>query len=189
MRRRAALAILAILAVALTGCAVHPSDRAESVADDDVPYALLDPHAPPVVAVPGGTAISVCLVASDDHLVVGQRELDRTPKLLDILRSLGAVTDQEAARGLGTALSSVELITDVTLAGGTATVHLADNATKNLAPDPLTGTAQIVCTLTNQPGVGLVRFEVSGNAVDVPRADGSLTGDPVTRDDYSALLQ
>ena len=185
MRRPVALAILAVV---LAGCAIHPSDRSESVTDQDVPYALLDPHAPPVVAVPGGTAISICLVA-DDHLVVGQRELDKTPKLLDILRSLGAVTDQEAARGLGTALSSVELITDVTLAGGTATVHLADGATKNLAPDPLTGTAQIVCTLTNQPGVGLVRFEVSGNAVDVPRADGSLTGAPVTRDDYSTLLQ
>lgn len=182
------LTIVVVVAAVCAGCAINPSDSSQAIADKDVPFALLDPHAPAVLTKPGGSATSICLV-EDDHLLVGQRQLDNSPRPVDILRSLSAVTDEEAARGLSTAISSAELITDVTIAGGTATVILADGATKDLTPDPLAAVAQIVCTLTDQPGIGLVRFQVGGSPVEIPRADGSLTDQPVTRDDYRTMLQ
>ncbi len=47
---------------------------------------------------------------------------------------------------------------------------------------------QLVCTFTARAGIGQVAFTLSGAPVDVPRGDGSLTADPVSRDDYAELL-
>ena len=48
-------------------------------------------------------------------------------------------------------------------------------------------------TLTDRgPGIGRVRFTVDGNAVSVPRGDGSAPQQPdqsVSRDDYLSLLE
>ena len=86
-------------------------------------------------------------------------------------------------------MSGEDEIADVTLRGGTASVDFGPDAAQTLTPDPLSTIAQIVCTLTGQPGVGSVRFSVDGEAIDVPRADGSLTDAPVALDDYLDLVE
>ena len=53
--------------------------------------------------------------------------------------------------------------------------------------DQLLALAQLVFTLTARPGIGQVRFTLRGEAIQVPRADGSLVATPVSRDDYSAV--
>ena len=47
---------------------------------------------------------------------------------------------------------------------------------------------QLVLTATARPGVGQVRFTLEGLPVQVPTADGTVTSDPLSRDDYLALL-
>ena len=48
--------------------------------------------------------------------------------------------------------------------------------------------AQLVYTLTAQPGIGQVVFEVGGTPIDVPRSDGSLATGRITRDDLPGVL-
>ena len=50
--------------------------------------------------------------------------------------------------------------------------------------------AQIVLTLTSQPGIGQVTFSVGGKAIGVPRGRGDIAGagTPVTFDDYKMLI-
>ncbi len=43
-------------------------------------------------------------------------------------------------------------------------------------------------TATARPGVGQVRFTLEGLPVQVPTADGTIASDPLSRDDYLALL-
>ncbi|NBW91913.1 MAG: hypothetical protein EBR53_05590 [Actinobacteria bacterium] len=50
--------------------------------------------------------------------------------------------------------------------------------------------AQIVLTLTSQPGIGQVTFSVAGKPIGVPRGRGDIAGAgiPVTFDDYKMLV-
>jgi spore germination protein GerM len=47
--------------------------------------------------------------------------------------------------------------------------------------------AEIVFTATGRPGVGQVSFSLDGRPVEVPRADGSLTSEPLARTDFREL--
>ena len=49
--------------------------------------------------------------------------------------------------------------------------------------------AQVVLTATAVPGVERVRFLLEGEAVEVPRADGTLTSDSLQAADYQGLLR
>ena len=98
------------------------------------------------------------------------------------------MTDDEAAAGLRTSIAGTDEIVSVQQTAGVATVDLADEASQRLTTDPLATVAQLVCTLTRQPGIGLVRFTVSGVAAQVPLADGTLSNGPVSADDYLVLL-
>ena len=81
-----------------------------------------------------------------------------------------------------------DLIGKVEVSGGIATVDLRPAISDLGADEQLLAVAQLVCTLTNRPGVGPVAFTLDGAPVDVPRADGSLTSGVVSRDDYADLL-
>jgi spore germination protein GerM len=73
------------------------------------------------------------------------------------------------------------------LNGGTAIVDLSRPFTALSGSDQLLALAQIVFTLTSRPGIGQVQFTLGGAAIDIPRANGSLTPSPVSRDDYGPL--
>ena len=53
--------------------------------------------------------------------------------------------------------------------------------------EQLLGLAQLVYTATELGAVDTVRFEIDGQQVAVPRADGSVTDQGVRRVDYAAL--
>lgn len=184
--RRAAAVTIALLVVG--GCAVRADRSIEHIDDHSVPFGLLDPKAPAVVAVNGGRTVSVCLL-KEDKLAVVSRKLPNDAGLLDVASALSALTDAEAETGLQTKLTGPDEIRSVTLQAGTASVDFAKTSEQTLTADPLATIAQLVCTLTAQPGVGLVAFTVNGLAIEVPRADGSLSDQPVTRDDYRPLFE
>ena len=185
MTRR--LVATALVAVISAGCAVRADRTVAHIDDGDVPYGLLDPSAPAVIAVPGGRFVPVCLL-EDGKLVTVQRQLADDVGLADIARALAALTDAEAARGLQTTLSGPDEVRSIGLEAGRARVDLAKTADQAPTADPLATIAQLVCTLTAQPGVGTVAFSVNGAPIEVPIADGSLTEGPVARDDYLPLF-
>jgi spore germination protein GerM len=185
--RLRALALCVVVGLG-AGCAVSPRDDATPVDGDRVPYGLLDPDAAAVLPQQSGRRVELCLLR--DHLLVPVvRAVDQPAALIDIVRALVDVTDAESASGLGTSLVASDEIVSVQRSAGVATVGLAEEASERLTADPLATVAQIVCTLTRQPGVGLVRFTVGELPVEVPRADGTLSSGPVSGDDYSSLLE
>ncbi len=179
--------MIAVMLMSLAGCAVAGSERATEIGDDQVPYSLLDPEAPAAVPIVGGRGIEVCLLDGEE-LVVTERRVDEDADLLDIVSGLSTTSGRETAAGLQTAVGGADEIHDVTLRGGIAAVDFTATAAQTLTQDPLATIAQIVCTLTRQPGIGSVRFTAGRVAIDVPRSDGSLTDAPVAREDYESLL-
>jgi Sporulation and spore germination len=181
-------ALTGVALVLLMGaCTVSTDGPPTQIADEAVPFSLLDPEAPPVTVEPEGRGFSICLL-DEDLLTPATRQLAEDADLRDVVRSLGTLRPEEAALGWQTALSSPDDVQRVTLQAGTVTVDLTQNAQQAITSDPLATVAQLVCTLTAQPGVGRVEFSIDGTAIEVPRADGSLTDAPVTRDDYATLI-
>ena len=87
-----------------------------------------------------------------------------------------------------TAVGSPPVVGEVRLNAGVAHVDVLPSISTLGGDEQLLAVAQLVCTLTGLPGVGLVAFTLDGSPVAVPRGDGSLTNGPVSRDDYDDLL-
>lgn len=186
--RRAAL--IAIGLVAFGSCAVATQDRAEVADGDAVPFALLDRDAPPLVPTTApemeGEDVQLCFIREGRLVPVGVR-LETPVDPEDALAAL-ASPPEDAPAALRTALADPLVVRDITVGAGVARVDLAPSITELGGDDQLLAVAQIVCTLTARSGVGQVSFAVEGSPVEVPRGDGSLVSQSVSRDDYSSLI-
>jgi hypothetical protein len=72
---------------------------------------------------------------------------------------------------------------------GQAIVELATSLGGTGRTDDILAFAQIVCTLTSRGDIRSVTFTRAGEPVEVPRADSSLTRNPLTAHDYTPLIQ
>ncbi len=177
------------LVVLAAGCAVPAQDEAQTARDEAVPFALLDPRAPPIVPPapgPSSEPVALCFVR-DDRLVIVSDDLAAPVDLRAPLDAL-AVPPPDAGPLLRTALTEPSIVRDVRLLGGIARVDLLSQVSALPADEQLLAVAQIVCTLTARPGVGQVSFTLEGARLAVPKGDGSLVNSPVARDDYAGLL-
>lgn len=189
MTRAVRMWVAGCLAVGgLAGCAVTAEDDAHRLPDAEVPFDLL---APGTTTEPQSTPqvdTAALYLISDGRLEPVFREVpaDATPGQVLLALVDGPTTDEQA-RGLTTALSDATGIGEVSTARGVATVDLQP-APGDLARDEQAlALAQIVFTLTAQPGIGRVAFTLGGEPVDVPDGSGALTSDPVAREDYADL--
>ena len=116
------------------------------------------------------------------------RKLPPASTLSRLLDALGRGPNRnEVDAGLRSALPDESRFPDVSVSRGTATVDLGRRFTALSGEDQVIALAQLVYTLTAQPGIGLVRFTLQGEPTEVPRANGSLTSGPVSRDDYATV--
>ncbi|MDH6463718.1 hypothetical protein M2302_003915 [Micromonospora sp. A200] len=76
----------------------------------------------------------------------------------------------------------------VMLAGSQAQVAVNEAADDAGRSDEVLAYGQIVCTLTSRHEVTTVAFLRDGAPLGVPRADGSLAVQPLTRADYAPLI-
>lgn len=185
-RRTAAIAALVALAAA---CGV-PTDEDPSVTPaEDVPYDLLSPTTTAVAAgsVQGGET-TICLSLDGALLTLGRaRGGDPPLRSLDALLAAGP-TAGESDVGLRSALDDADVLDGVSQEDGGAVVRLGEGFTELPADQQLVAVAQATCTLTAQPGVARVWFELDGEQVDVPVQGGELVSRPVTRADYARLI-
>jgi hypothetical protein len=215
MRRvRHAVAVLGVAGVVATvtwACGVSPEDTPRTVGEDRIPFGLSEtststttttstvplttPTTSPVTTVPVATA-RIYLVR-DGRLVAVDRPTPIDAGLSEVIGELQEVpTREERQDRLRTALpASAVTVLGISNRGGTATVDLSPGF-QQLLPSPTEqqlAAAQLVMTLTDRgPGIGRVRFTVDGNAVSVPRGDGSApqqADQSVSRDDYLSLLE
>ena len=184
--------VTVLLLSGLAACGVRGQHDATKVDAEDVPFDLLEPGTttipePPRLPAPD-EVVEICFLDPQGQLV---------PLLVAAPsdRSLGPITNLLAnppianlfGVKLSTAVAEPEQLS-VTRDRGAADVALDQGFTEMPADAQLAAIAQLVCTLTAQPGVGEIGFSLDGVPVEVPRADGSLTRDPVVRSDYDRLL-
>ena len=187
--RRTSILVICALVVLGAGCAVPAQDEAQPARDGAVPFALLDPQAPPLVppaSGPSSEPVALCFVR-DGRLVIVSDELAAPVDLRAPLDAL-ALPPPDAGPLLRTALTEPSIVRDVRLLGGIARVDLLSRVSALPADEQLLAVAQIVCTLTARPGVGQVSFTLEGARLAVPKGDGSLVNSPVARDDYAGMM-
>lgn len=190
MPRPVATLLACVLALAgLGACGAPPESEAHRTDPSSVPYGLLDPDVTPLLVPatgPNTTRVSLCFVRGD-KLAVVETDLDATADLRTVVDAL-VKPPESAGADLRTAVGPPTLVDDVRLRAGTADVDLRPSVADLAGDEQLVAIAQLVCTLTGQPGVGTVSFTLDGVRIEVPRGDGSLASSPVSRDDYRALL-
>jgi spore germination protein GerM len=201
VRRRLRL-LTALLAgvLALTGCGV-PADRSPSPIDpSSVPFGLSDPAPSGETVSPSPTtaldAPKVYLVdptRPTTYLVSrsrsGQLPADPVVALQVVLLDLAQGPNaDDRTLGLTSAVPPGAVLTLAKLDAGTATIDLSgDFANPPVAEQPQFA-GQIVLTATAVPGVEQVLLTSNGQQLQLPVADGSITGLPLTATDYSSLL-
>lgn len=190
-----ATAVTTAAVLALGACGV-PTDESASVIDDEkVPFRLLEPSTttttlPPTTTIPVPERPAALCFAKRKRLTVVRRDVPLDADAEAVVRLLLAgPTEAEAREGLRAPLTASDAVRSVTVSGGVARVDLGPGFETVTGPEQLLAFAQLVCTLTAQPGVGQVVFTLGGSPVEVPRGDGSLTADPVSRDDYATLIR
>ncbi len=183
MRRRAGTAGL-LVALLLTGCGVPQDAQPRALEPQEAPFAT--PTESPVTPEVGDRRVALGFVRDDGSVVLRNRTVQDPPSLEEVLELLfaGPSADERAA-GLLTVLPPTVTAEDVELVDGTAVVTLGgpDSEVRRLQP---LAYAQVVATLT--PRVSGVRFRLDDIDLRVPREDGSLTNQPLSRRDYAGLL-
>jgi hypothetical protein len=118
------------------------------------------------------------------------RELPAPLSAHRALEALVAVAGAGLPVGIRSAITASDFAATEAAVGarGVARVDLTAGFAQISAADQALALAQVVCTLTSLPGVAQVLFTLDGEPVDIPRADGSLTNEPVSRLDYRVLL-
>jgi len=181
--------VLAGAALALAACGIPTSSGPTAIARNDVPYHLLNPPTT-TTTVPGstpavGVAEQIFLVAPSGHLVAATREVAVPASLTQVMGALLAgPTATESASGVQSFLSRTGVAVSLTAATGVATVDFTSNPIQVVGPDQTLAISQVVYTLTQQPGVTGVSFEIAGKAIEVPTAAGAQVPGPVARADY-----
>ncbi|MGY1704027.1 GerMN domain-containing protein [Geodermatophilus sp. SYSU D00697] len=187
--------VVAALVAVLAGCGVPTGGPVETIPESDVPRGLASPSATapaPAEPEPMAEPSRVYLVARDDSLVPRPREVtgpEMRDRLDALLRTLAAgPTADERELQLSTALPpDVELaVTDV--AAGTVTIDLSGPAEAPTGLDSRRAVGQVVLSATSVPGVDEVVLTVDGERVEAPLPSGELSPDPLSAEDYAALL-
>lgn len=184
--RRMAAVIAAVVAVsAMAGCGVSSQGRATRIEPEDVPFGLLEDQPTTTVVEEGKTATMYLLSA--DRLVAVDRSVPTDAGLDDLLGEvIAGPTEVEQSLGITTAVPA-GTIASVDTSRGVAEVDLTASFGDVRSREQILALGQIVYTLTGQPGIGGVRFTVEGKDVTVPLSDGSLSDDPLSRDDFKAV--
>lgn len=207
-RRRAArasalTAVVAALLAGVTACGVPDDTGFRPVAADEVQFGLADPTTTTSSTVPATTTSTVApapetattvaqlvelYLVSGFTVVPVQRSVPPPVTLEEVARLLVAGPQPGDPVGVRTLVSD-GLVLDVELRGGVATVDLSAAFLDQQLPSTQQQlmVAQLVYTMTAQPGVGQVLFSIDGQPIAVPRADGSVAEGPISADAYRAV--
>ncbi len=183
--RRLVLLLLPIGAVVAAGCAIPTQGAPSTMPPSKVPFDLLDPHLPTTTTtLPKPTSlvpVKVFFLNGGNELTSAPRVVAAPAPLTDVITSmLAGPTRAETTQGLTTAIPSNVTVLSTTMQAGIVTVNM------NAAFAAITGTnielavSQIVATVgaENGPTTGVL-FEIDGQRISVPIANGSLVNSPV----------
>ena len=180
------VALLVVVAFVLAACGISSQPQADRIDPDDVPFGLMDAESTTTKPVDTGQKVTVYLLGKD-RLVPVPRVISDDADLADLLEQVvSGPTRQERTLGITTA-ATAGTIGSVSAERGIAQVDLKASFGDIRSADQLFALAQIVYTLTGQPGIGAVQFSVEGEQVEVPLADGTRSSGPLSRDDLRSV--
>ncbi|HUP75238.1 MAG TPA: GerMN domain-containing protein [Acidimicrobiales bacterium] len=185
------------LVVALASCGVGEQSGARVFDASEVPYGLIDTTPPPTtsIAAPFDTATPTTVpydlyFIRSDVLVAVTRRAATLPAPADLVTTLVAgPTRAEVAAGHRSAITGPEIVTRTSETASMVTVDLARAFNEIPRSDRIFALGQITLTLTAGTGVALVQYTIADAPIEVPKANGVVTRDPVTRGDYTSLLE
>ena len=188
--RAAAGLVAAVVALTLGACGIPTASHPSPIAKSDVPYHLLNPPTTTTTAPGAAPAVGVpeliFLVAPSGHLVAATREVAVPASLTQVVGALLAgPTATESGEGIQSFLSRTGVQVILSPTGGVATVTFTTDPIQVVGPDQTLAIAQVVYTVTQQPGVTGVTFAIAGKAIEVPTATGAQVPGPVARADYA----
>jgi spore germination protein GerM len=185
VRRYVAVSLALLVAVAAMACGVPTRDHADRADRADVPFQLVEPDSTSDPRAPRGAPVDVYFYDTGTERLVRVVLTTDDTGLDAVLRLL----EGAAGSGLpvGNPLDDVEVVRAAEVARGRATVDLADSFVDLSGTDQRIALAELVYTATGRPGVGQVSFTLEGEPTEVPRGDGSVTSEPLTRSDYPDL--
>ena len=185
--RTARALLAAVLLTVVAACGVPAEDRPRAVTPPPGPFPYTATAAPS--AAETGAVTEVLYFTRDDRLIPAIRRIDQVPPVDVQLRDLLAgPTPSERDDGLTSALPGALSNAVVELVDGQARVTVAETGADTGRSDELLAYGQIVCTLGARPDVEAVIFLRDRVPLRVPRADLSLSSDPLTAADYAALI-
>ena len=168
------------VAVTLAACGVPVDSTPTAIPRNAIPFGLLQPSPRSTTttteASPGQSTVKIFLVTSSGRLAVADRQLpEAQPSVADVLEALvRGPSSAETAAGLQSAVpAQTTVIGAVVGAGGTATVNLGGTLGQLVGQAQIEAVAQIVFTATALPGVVQVVFQLAGQPIDVPVANGA----------------
>lgn len=170
----------------LAGCGVPTDDRARALDPSAAPYQVVTRER---TAPPSGTFRIVVFLVRDGALVPVPRRVPSSPTPEQVLAALSAgPTDSEQARGFSTVLPVEGDLSLSQVVGSVATVSVPMATGTSSRSDAVLAFGQVVLSLTSLREISGVLFEEDGQALQVPRSDGSLSPGPRVRLDYRDLI-
>jgi hypothetical protein len=188
-----AFVLTVAVAGGVSGCGIPTEDNATLARTQDIPFDLLAeiPETPTsTVPSPNGssTTRATIFLVQGERLAPVDRDVPAPASGEGVIEALErGPTRAEAALGLRSALVGSDVMRSIGISGGIASVDLGAGFTDIVGRDQIMALAQIVSTVTGLPGVGRVSFTLAGVPVGVPRGDGAVTTESVSRDDYALL--
>jgi spore germination protein GerM len=179
--------LAALLLAVAAACGIPTDNEPRPVEAPPGPFPAFGSPTAAVVE-PGAIAEPLCFVR-DDKLVRTTRHINNAPTVYtQVAHLLAGPNDTERAAGLTTALTGTTTVDSIKLTGTQVTVELGADTDDARRSDELFAYGQIVCTITARPDVTSVRFTRNGQPIGIPRADGSLSKQPLTATDYQSLI-
>lgn len=178
----------------LAGCGIPGEDDAHVINDDDLPFGLAADATTTTQLLSGAydpdaasTTVVLYFPGEGGALVRVPHELSTPYTLQDVVDALSSDSGVAAAAGLRTALRPDD-VGGVSVKQGVATLELDTGFLDLPFGEQRVAVAQLVLTLTQQPGVGQTEFVTGGEPAQVPRGNGSMAR-AVSRDDYIEMLK
>lgn len=188
------------LCIVLASCAVPRSGAVDEISSSDIPFGLNSPETsapiPPTTVVLTSPLTGSTFEQADLYFVDGSSlervrlEIPSPTDLQSVFAALVAGLPDPAHTKVKTLLPT-DFVAVIEVEGGVANVNAKRVYLDSIKPtEQRLAIAQIVLTLTSQPGIGQVTFSVGGKAIGVPRGRGDIAGagTPVTFDDYKMLI-
>jgi hypothetical protein len=190
-RRLGAVVALALVLAspAMASCGVPLQDEAELIPIDETPVGLRPPEAGGSPPVDQRELIDLWFGRGDQLALVRRRVIAPVTPLVASDALLAGPTDAERNQSLRSALVDAEAVLDIEIARGQATVSLSSEFSVIPAADQVLAIGQLVLTLTDQRGIGRIRFVVDGASITVPLPNGRSRAGLVSREDYLGLVE